>query len=108
LSRRDNHHPAATAKMAILIVAAFPSRLSRYTCRIAFGPEIAAANEPCLTISSMRDRNSKHSTSFIVVLDHARLRQLTRCRAGSKDSDPRGQFDCPVRPLPATGQSRPA
>ena len=27
----DNHHPAATAKMAILIVAAFPSRLSRYT-----------------------------------------------------------------------------
>jgi len=31
LSRRDNHHPAATAKMAILIVAAFPSRLSRYS-----------------------------------------------------------------------------
>ena len=30
-SRRDNHHPAATAKMAILIVAVFPSRLSRYT-----------------------------------------------------------------------------
>jgi hypothetical protein len=30
-SRRDNHHFAATAKMAILIVAAFPSRLSRYT-----------------------------------------------------------------------------
>jgi hypothetical protein len=29
-SRRDNHHLAATAKMAILIVAAFPSRLSRY------------------------------------------------------------------------------
>ena len=29
-SRRDNHHIAATAKMAILIVAAFPSRLSRY------------------------------------------------------------------------------
>src|SRR6266702_293536 len=28
---RDNHHHAATAKMAILIVAAFPSRLSRYT-----------------------------------------------------------------------------
>src|SRR5512144_2998503 len=29
-SRRDNHHPAATAEMAILIVAVFPSRLSRY------------------------------------------------------------------------------
>jgi hypothetical protein len=28
---RDNHHPAATAKMAILIVAVFPSRLSRYS-----------------------------------------------------------------------------
>src|ERR1700694_2620398 len=27
---RDNHPPAATAKMAILIVAVFPSRLSRY------------------------------------------------------------------------------
>jgi hypothetical protein len=30
-SRRDNHPPAATAEMAILIVAVFPSRLSRYT-----------------------------------------------------------------------------
>src|ERR1700737_3751231 len=30
-SGRDNHPPAATAKMAILIVAVFPSRLSRYT-----------------------------------------------------------------------------
>ncbi|MGO4869901.1 MAG: hypothetical protein ACLPGW_04730, partial [Roseiarcus sp.] len=30
-SRRDNHPSAATAKMASLIVAAFPSRLSRYT-----------------------------------------------------------------------------
>jgi transposase len=29
--RRDNDHIAATAKMAVLIVAAFPSRLSRYT-----------------------------------------------------------------------------
>src|SRR5882757_9598601 len=29
-SRRDNHPPAATAEMAILIVAVFPSRLSRY------------------------------------------------------------------------------
>jgi hypothetical protein len=29
-SRRDNHPPAATAKIAILIVAAFSSRLSRY------------------------------------------------------------------------------
>src|ERR1700716_2454279 len=29
-SRRANHHPAATAEMAILIVAVFPSRLSRY------------------------------------------------------------------------------
>ncbi|HMJ43919.1 MAG TPA: hypothetical protein VK522_16750 [Pseudolabrys sp.] len=28
---RDNHPLAATAKMAILIVAVFPSRLSRYT-----------------------------------------------------------------------------
>ena len=28
---RDNHPLAATAKMAILIVAAFLSRLSRYT-----------------------------------------------------------------------------
>src|ERR1017187_6369392 len=27
----DNHPPAATAEMAILIVAVFPSRLSRYT-----------------------------------------------------------------------------
>ena len=32
-SRRDNHPSAATAKMAILIVAAFPSRLSRYKLR---------------------------------------------------------------------------
>ena len=29
--RRDNHHQTATAKMAFLIVAAFSSRLSRYT-----------------------------------------------------------------------------
>src|SRR5471032_311465 len=29
-SRRDNHPLAATAEMAILIVAVFPSRLSRY------------------------------------------------------------------------------
>src|SRR5271157_3123645 len=29
-SGRDNHPPAATAEMAILIVAVFPSRLSRY------------------------------------------------------------------------------
>ena len=32
-SRRDNHLLAATAKMAILIVAAFPSRLSRYSSK---------------------------------------------------------------------------
>jgi hypothetical protein len=31
--RRDNDHIAATAKMAVLIVAAFPSRLSRYKDR---------------------------------------------------------------------------
>jgi hypothetical protein len=31
-SGRDNHPPAATAEMAILIVAVFSSRLSRYTC----------------------------------------------------------------------------
>ena len=30
-SRRDNHTRAATAEMAILIVAVFPSRLSRYS-----------------------------------------------------------------------------
>jgi hypothetical protein len=30
-SRRDNHPLAATAEMAILIVAVFPSRLTRYT-----------------------------------------------------------------------------
>jgi hypothetical protein len=30
-SGRDNHPLAATAEMAILIVAVFPSRLSRYT-----------------------------------------------------------------------------
>jgi hypothetical protein len=29
-SRRDNHARAATAEMAVLIVAVFPSRLSRY------------------------------------------------------------------------------
>ena len=33
-SPRDNYHLAATAKMAILIVAAFPSRLSRYRWRV--------------------------------------------------------------------------
>src|SRR6476660_1950537 len=32
-SGRDNHPPAATAQMAILIVAVFSSRLSRYTIR---------------------------------------------------------------------------
>src|SRR5882757_5310491 len=32
-SRRDNHPPAATAEMAILIVAVFPSKLSRYIVR---------------------------------------------------------------------------
>src|ERR1700730_4734132 len=32
-SGRDNHHPPATAEMAILIVAVFPSRLSRYSRR---------------------------------------------------------------------------
>jgi hypothetical protein len=31
-SGRDNHPPAATAEMAILIVAVFPSRLTRYNC----------------------------------------------------------------------------
>jgi hypothetical protein len=31
LSRRDNHQSAATVKMSFLIVAAFLSRLSRYT-----------------------------------------------------------------------------
>src|SRR5665213_873508 len=30
-SGRDNHPPAATAEMASLIVAVFPSRLTRYT-----------------------------------------------------------------------------
>src|SRR5664280_1495460 len=30
---RDNHPPAATAEMAILIVAVFPSRLTRYKQR---------------------------------------------------------------------------
>jgi hypothetical protein len=30
-SGRDNHSPAATAEMAILIVAVFPSRLTRYS-----------------------------------------------------------------------------
>ena len=44
-SPRDNHHLAATAKMAILIVAAFPSRLSRYTgdreiCRMVRTPSV--------------------------------------------------------------------
>src|SRR5665213_1198847 len=34
-SGRDNHPPAATAEMAILIVAVFPSRLSRYSDRQA-------------------------------------------------------------------------
>jgi len=33
-SRRDNHPPTATADMAILIVAGFSSRLSRYTAPI--------------------------------------------------------------------------
>src|ERR1035437_5656391 len=33
-SGRDNHPPAATAEMAILIVAVFPSRLSRYTLAV--------------------------------------------------------------------------
>src|ERR1700681_3387096 len=33
---RDNHHPAATAEMAILIVAVFPSRLSRYSAFLRF------------------------------------------------------------------------
>src|SRR5450631_3119356 len=32
-SGRDNHPPAATAEMTILIVAVFPSRLSRYSPR---------------------------------------------------------------------------
>src|SRR5665647_3924835 len=32
-SGRDNHPPAATAEMAILIVAVFPSRLTRYRLR---------------------------------------------------------------------------
>jgi hypothetical protein len=31
LSRRDNHQPAATVKMAFPTVAAFSSRLSRYS-----------------------------------------------------------------------------
>jgi hypothetical protein len=34
---RDNHHPAATAEMAILIVAVFPSRLSRHTGAVKVG-----------------------------------------------------------------------
>src|ERR1019366_209767 len=31
-SGRDNHPPAATAEMGILIVAVVPSRLSRFSC----------------------------------------------------------------------------
>jgi hypothetical protein len=38
--RRDNDHIAATAKMAVLIVAAFPSRLSRYTATAAGRPSL--------------------------------------------------------------------
>src|SRR5208283_250136 len=38
-SRCDNHNVAATAKMAILIVAAFSSRLSRYSVPIRPGYE---------------------------------------------------------------------
>src|SRR6478672_1916174 len=37
-SGRDNHPPAATAEMAILIVAAFSSRLSRYSPGQLFDP----------------------------------------------------------------------
>src|SRR5450759_402681 len=37
-SGRDNHPPAATAEMAILIVAVFPSRLSRYMNSLAWTP----------------------------------------------------------------------
>src|SRR5664280_1603705 len=39
-SGRDNHPPAATAEMAILIVAVFPSRLTRYS------PDIVVLREP--------------------------------------------------------------
>jgi hypothetical protein len=45
--RRDNDHIAATAKMAVLIVAAFPSRLSRYTMRASNDAQCGVAR--CLS-----------------------------------------------------------
>src|ERR1700684_805557 len=45
---RDNHPPAATAEMVILIVAVFPSRLTRYT-RGIFGKNDGIAVFPCLS-----------------------------------------------------------
>src|SRR5271157_1884156 len=44
-SRRDNHPLAATAKMATLIVAAFPSRLSRYIVFAHLNPAVSAFPE---------------------------------------------------------------
>src|SRR5665213_2821116 len=47
---RDKYPPAATAEMAILIVAVFPSRLSRYSGAIA--ATIGAAEQPRLATQS--------------------------------------------------------
>jgi hypothetical protein len=44
-SRRDNHPLAATAEMAILIVAVFPSRLLRYIfARMPIQPLVGAGH----------------------------------------------------------------
>jgi hypothetical protein len=55
-SGRDNHPPAATAEMAILIVAVFSSRLSRYTA-IAQERLALAIRHRCCGLDGVRDQS---------------------------------------------------
>ena len=66
-SPRDNYHLAATAKMAILVVAAFPSRLSRYTGPIPFAApavfDLSKNQEPAGRTTPPRPHEArKHSS----------------------------------------------
>src|SRR5215207_9765569 len=70
-SRRDNHPPAATAEMAILIVAVFPSRLSRYIDK-----DIDRPNRIVLAQIVVQSLGKQRVLTAIIANDKARHRIL--------------------------------
>src|ERR1700730_10106838 len=72
-SGRDNNPPAATAEMAILIVAVFPSRLSRYSARRIVGDSTLEDRFGPLLDLALRLRHQKQQSSA------SAGRKSTRC-----------------------------